>query len=80
MSDNFPVQHPCDYLIGRPAVCCAARLTAFRVVLQIPQARHARHVAEILASFVEFKLYWGSKRQVWPILLVDKAWVAGKTG
>jgi len=36
----------------RPAVYCgiAARLSVYRVVLQIPRARHARLVADIVSN------------------------------
>jgi len=49
---TFPFSLPRAYLIGRPAVCCrvcAARLSVCRVVLQIPWARYAQLVVDILA-------------------------------
>ena len=47
MSGDFPVQLV-TRLVGRrsAAVYSAARLSVCRVILQIPQARHARHPRE----------------------------------
>jgi len=50
-----PFSLPRAYLIGRPAVCCGLVLPVCRVcrvVLQIPRARHARLVADILARIL----------------------------
>jgi len=55
VSGNFPVELGTrlpDWSAGGLLPCSAARFSVCRVVLQIPRARQARLVANILARFL----------------------------
>jgi len=58
VSGDFPVQLATrfpDWSAGGLLRCSVARLSVCRVVLQIPRARHARILADILARMLQGK-------------------------